>query len=336
MPDIHSPKSEQACFHPATLFTVTVALLWSTVLLYAGGFTTSIGAGMAFLDWPLSNGSLNPEGWTRELDQFAEHSHRLAGKVIGILSIAVAIIFQFYEKRPFVRKLAWFLFVLVVLQGLLGGLRVLLDEQNIEVESNWIAQSFAVAHALGAQAVVLTLTTLFIVSLPIWWSQLPPWRVQTSCRERWFAVGLIIFGALTILAGAITRHTYSGLAIPTFPAANPEGGWIPSFWNFQIAVHFIHRTLGVFFAIAVVVYCLRLLSRRPAGLIMMSLSLLPVVLTAIQIWLGILILQTHRNPHAATLHMLNGAFLLASLQALLCLYWHPASARQQRGSASPI
>ena len=49
------------------------ALGWTVIVLQAGGFTTSINAGMAFLDWPLSNGSVNPKGWLTESDKFAEH-----------------------------------------------------------------------------------------------------------------------------------------------------------------------------------------------------------------------------------------------------------------------
>ncbi|MCH2613804.1 MAG: hypothetical protein MKZ70_03805, partial [Opitutales bacterium] len=64
-------------------------LVWSAFLLYAGGFTTSIRAGMAFLDWPLSNGSINPEGWLENEDMMAEHSHRLLGAVMGLLSIGL-------------------------------------------------------------------------------------------------------------------------------------------------------------------------------------------------------------------------------------------------------
>ena len=67
------------------------ALLWSILVLQAGGFTTSIHAGMAFLDWPLSNGSVNPPGWLTEIDKFAEHSHRLAATVLGLLAIAIAL-----------------------------------------------------------------------------------------------------------------------------------------------------------------------------------------------------------------------------------------------------
>ncbi|MFN5655212.1 MAG: cytochrome oxidase assembly protein, partial [Verrucomicrobiota bacterium] len=67
-----------------------LTLAWSVLVLQAGGFTTSIQAGMAFLDWPLSNGSVNPPGWLTEIDKFAEHSHRLAATGLGLLIVALA------------------------------------------------------------------------------------------------------------------------------------------------------------------------------------------------------------------------------------------------------
>ena len=79
------------------------ALAWTVVVLQAGGFTTSINAGMAFLDWPLSNGSVNPHGWLTESDKFAEHSHRLAATGLGILAIAIAIAHRLREGRRGVR-----------------------------------------------------------------------------------------------------------------------------------------------------------------------------------------------------------------------------------------
>ena len=79
------------------------ALLVTLFLLYAGGFTTTIGAGMVFEDWPLSNGSLNPEGWTKDVDMAAEHSHRLLGMIVGNLTIALAIWVWLVDGRPWMR-----------------------------------------------------------------------------------------------------------------------------------------------------------------------------------------------------------------------------------------
>jgi cytochrome c oxidase assembly protein subunit 15 len=65
------------------------------LVIVAGAHTTTAGAGMAFPDWPLSNGSLNPQGWLTNLFMFLEHSHRLiAGTVasmIGVLAIWTTI-----------------------------------------------------------------------------------------------------------------------------------------------------------------------------------------------------------------------------------------------------
>jgi len=61
------------------------------VLVTLGAFTTSIGAGMVFPDWPLSNGSLNPKGWLEDIAMFAEHSHRLTGTVMGLITIGLTL-----------------------------------------------------------------------------------------------------------------------------------------------------------------------------------------------------------------------------------------------------
>jgi cytochrome c oxidase assembly protein subunit 15 len=94
------------------------------LLLTAGGFVTSLDAGMVYRTWPLSDGSLNPEGWTRDSDKLSEHGHRLLGGIVGLLTIALALRQQAREPRRSVRILGWVAVPAVCLQGLLGGLRV--------------------------------------------------------------------------------------------------------------------------------------------------------------------------------------------------------------------
>src|SRR4051812_22605708 len=91
--------------------------LWVFVLVTLGAFTTSIGAGMAFPDWPLSNGSLNPIGWLDNLSYFAEHSHRLSAAVMSTVTIVLAVWIWRVETRTWLRKLAWFAVVLVLVQA---------------------------------------------------------------------------------------------------------------------------------------------------------------------------------------------------------------------------
>lgn len=322
-----------AGFSPWLFGLSLAALIWSAVLLFAGGFTTSIGAGMAFLDWPLSNGSLNPDGWTQDPDMLAEHSHRLAGKVIGLLSIAIAIAFARLERRRGVRVLAYVLLAVVVSQGILGGLRVLFDSLNTGAEHNTLARSFAVAHAMGAQAVVLLLATLSAVTAPGWFRGTP---IDSGRTARRVGAASLVLLVVAILIGAVMRHNGAALAIQTFPAAAPDGSWIPESGNFGVWVHFLHRTLGILGGLGLLVYALATLRQGGWHPNASRAAWTAVFLTGVQIWLGLLILQTLRNPHVATLHMLNGAVLLATLWASLC--WskrsRPAATRAAAGAAS--
>ena len=97
-------SSTSANHHPWLERYCLLALLVTTFLLFAGGYTTSTQAGMAFKTWPLSNGSLNPEGWTEDPAMRAEHSHRLLGATVGLLLFGITSRIaqqhtQFVERR---------------------------------------------------------------------------------------------------------------------------------------------------------------------------------------------------------------------------------------------
>ena len=108
-------------------FAVLAALL-TLLLLSWGGVVTSRDAGMVFEDWPLSEGSLNPDGWVTNADKRAEHGHRILGSLVGLATIVLAFWLQKRETRRFMRVLGWVALVFVSLQGLLGGLRVTEDD----------------------------------------------------------------------------------------------------------------------------------------------------------------------------------------------------------------
>lgn len=111
------------------LLTCIVALLPITV----GALVTTLKAGMAFADWPTSDGQnmlLYP--WLRDLrhtDKFVEHGHRLAGVLIGLVSTALVVVTFRNERRLWVRVGSAGILVAVIAQGLLGGMRVRMDQQ---------------------------------------------------------------------------------------------------------------------------------------------------------------------------------------------------------------
>lgn len=299
-----------ARYNPALFWFAFGSLVWVTFLLYAGGFTTTIRAGMAFLDWPLSNGSINPEGWLQDKDMAAEHSHRLLGMVMGLLSIGLCLTAHFSKASPRARKMGNWLVGLVITQGLLGGLRVKLDALNLQIDHNLYAQTFAVAHATLAQLFLCLLVAFAIVNSRSWIERNAGFA--TTPKSSLTPFGYVACGAIVaqLIVGAIMRHAHAGLAIPTFPYT-PHDTLIPPVFNFAIGIHFAHRVGAVIVTIAVVAYCIRIwqesASRKALG--KSAAALLSLLL--IQVLLGALVIWKVRNEHVTTLHMLNGAFTLA-------------------------
>jgi cytochrome c oxidase assembly protein subunit 15 len=150
-----SSSSEQVdpIVHRFAVATCVVALLPIGI----GTLVTTLRAGMAFADWPTSDGHnmlLYP--WLSDLrnpDRFAEHGHRLAGMVIGVTSIALVAVAFLRERRSWVRNYSIGILVAVIAQGLLGGARVLLD-------ANLLAMVHSLSGALFfAMCVVFAMLT---------------------------------------------------------------------------------------------------------------------------------------------------------------------------------
>ncbi|MDF1739721.1 MAG: COX15/CtaA family protein [Verrucomicrobiales bacterium] len=66
-----------------------VVAFFAVLLIWWGAATTSKLAGMAFSDWPLSLGSINPPGWLSYMVPFLEHSHRLLATLVGLLVLGM-------------------------------------------------------------------------------------------------------------------------------------------------------------------------------------------------------------------------------------------------------
>lgn len=318
-------KQRSDGYKPFLFLFCIFALCWITVLLFAGGMTTSIKAGMAFLDWPLSNGSVNPEGWLTESDKMAEHSHRLLGMKIGLLSIGLFLWTYLREKRDWVRTLARVLVLVVILQGVLGGARVRFDQLNIMSENNLLAQSFAVMHACGAMIVLGLLVAITLASSRRWIEKGAGFESGAPRGvKRWGIIATTtIF--LQILIGAIMRHADAGLAIAKFPLAS-EGSLLPAYWNFDVGIHFAHRVGAVIVTIILLIFLGRIWGSTTAKRALGYGALFVALLLGLQIYLGALTIWTVKNPYVATSHHLIGAFLLASTWGLTFLAHHSGRA----------
>lgn len=265
---------------------------------------------MAFLDWPLSNGSINPEGWLQDKDMAAEHSHRLLGMVMGLLSIALCLLAHFRKAGSTVRRMGNWLVIIVIAQGLLGGLRVKLDALNLEIDHNLYAQTFAVAHATLAQIFLCLLVAFVISNSRSWIERNAGFDSTPSPDLTTFGYAACTTIVLQLIVGAIMRHAHAGLAIPTFPLT-PHDTLIPPVFNFAIGIHFAHRVGAVIVTIAIIAFCIRVWKDAAGRKAMGKSAAGLLVLLLIQVLLGALVIWKVRNEHVTTLHMLNGAFTLA-------------------------
>jgi cytochrome c oxidase assembly protein subunit 15 len=108
----------------------------TAVLLSFGALVTTYEAAMAVPDWPATYGQnmfLFPlaEWLGGPWDLFLEHGHRLLGALVGMITLVLAAFAWQGKMGATVRWLAVAAVALVVIQGVLGGARVLLDNTTI-------------------------------------------------------------------------------------------------------------------------------------------------------------------------------------------------------------
>jgi len=113
-------------------------------LILVGGLVTNTGAALAVPDWPTTFGyNMFLFPWSKMVGGILyEHSHRLLGAAVGILTVALGVTLWLSERRRWLRWLGVAALLAVILQGVLGGLRVLLVEDGIAIVHGALAQAF--------------------------------------------------------------------------------------------------------------------------------------------------------------------------------------------------
>ena len=299
--------SRHTAHQPALAWFATIGSLWVFVLVTLGAFTTSIGAGMAFPDWPLSNGSVNPHGWLEDLAMFAEHSHRLSGSLMGLITIALTLWLWRREPRRWLRQLGWAALAIVIVQGLIGGKRVLLDSLAVPGFEMTLGQMLRIPHGILAHLYVCILFAIAMALTRTWRETAIPVRPNL----RWAGVTCTLLLVVQLAIAATMRHNFAGLVIPTFPYSNAEGGWLPPDWNFLVGIHFAHRVMAAVLTVTLSWFAVKLWRDPGATLLMRCGASLLVSLLALQILLGAHIIWQLREPHVTTAHVVVGALLLA-------------------------
>ena len=303
--------SRTASYKPALAWFAAIGSAWVFVLVALGAFTTTIGAGMAFPDWPLSNGSVNPHGWLTEIDKFAEHSHRLSGMVMGLVTIGLAFWLHLRESRAWLRKLGWWALAVVIFQGMVGGQRVKLDAITVPGFEMTLGEMLRLPHGMLAQIYVCMLFAI-VAGLSRPWVEN---RLGTA-GPRVRRLGTLCVALLLVqLAVAVTmRHNHAGMALGTnFPQSANDGSWLPETWNYLVVLQFLHRVMAALIGLAILVYGHFLWREKSLAGPLRAMSVLLITLIGLQVWLGAQTIWTGRSIVMATGHVVTGALTLATV-----------------------
>jgi cytochrome c oxidase assembly protein subunit 15 len=286
-------------------------LALSTVLLIAaGGMVTSTDSGLSVPDWPNTYGQFMFSYPVEKMvgGIFYEHGHRLIASTVGLLTIGLAVWTWRVDERRWVRRLAVAALGTVVVQGLLGGVTVLL----------LLPAPVSIGHAGLAQLFFCLTITIALCTSPGWRA---PNATGDDPRLQQLATltTVLIFGQ--ILLGATMRHIEAGMAIPDFPLA--YGRALPPFWSAGIAVHFAHRVGAIVITLAILAAAHHAWHHRPADPRLRRPALLLVLLVATQVTLGAYVVWSGLQPIINTAHVVNGALLLATSVVLTLRSFRP-------------
>ena len=307
-------------------------LVISTLLLiFAGALVKSHEVGLSVPDWPTSYGY---QMFSFPLTDmiggiFYEHGHRMIATIIGLMTLILAFTIYYTDHRLWLKKTAFFALGLVIIQGLFGGLTVLL----------FLPTPVSVIHAILAQTfLMVTILISYGLSKEKANRMLNESTNYKVLRFPTYLVTSIVF--IQLIIGALMRHTESGLAIPDFPLS---GGYIIPTFNQemlntiqsmqfesglpfvtlnQIIIHYLHRMGAIAVTISIGWLTLKIIQSKISNERIYRLTGYLITLLIIQITLGAFTIWSVKEPFITSIHVVNGALILG-VSTLLILRVSP-------------
>lgn len=321
---------------PLRVFAILTAIA-TFFLLAAGGLVTSHEAGMSVPDWPNSYGYnmflFPPSKWIGGI--FYEHTHRLWASCVGLMTTILAVWLWLKDPRKWMKWLGVAAFLLVVAQGVLGGLRVTLNMDNLGAIHGVVGQSFFVLMC----AIALFTSAFWRETLAANKLNVPP-----GLRALVLATTILIFCQLIL--GATMRAQHAGLSINTFPSAygriwpdtsadaiaaynahRVEITNVNPITAFQVILQMVHRGFAVAIFLCVVLCAAQAWRKLGNADALTKFAFFWLGLMVVQIGLGAATILTNKAADVATAHLLGGALSLVT-GALWCMIAFARSAEQ--------
>ncbi len=190
-----SPTPRPALDWHARFAVIAAASVFPLIVI--GGLVTGFEAGLAVPDWPNSFGSnmfLYPlSRMTGGI--YYEHAHRLFGTLVGLTTLVFMIYTLVADRRVTIKITAIGMFILVCLQGGMGGLRV--TDTNL---------ALAMAHGVTAQIFFAGMCVLAAACSVRWKSREPARAAAIPGAPRRLATVLVALLIVQLIFGAMLRH----------------------------------------------------------------------------------------------------------------------------------
>ena len=258
--------------------SAVLVVILTFVLILAGALVTSTNSGMAFGTWPDADGEyLWPNNPT--LSGVLEHSHRLIGAALGLAAILLVVLVGLRDKRKYAFVAALVLLGMITIQGLLGGYRVLLNDQ--------FPVLYPTLHGFFAQVVFATTGLVALLLSPVWAIRAIDDRGPIQTMRRMAVMSLVLV-CLQAFLGVVVRHSNNTAAL----------------WA--------HVGLALIVALVLLItnsYCMGRFGGVPG---FTRLSRIGMVVLGGQVLLGFVAFMLRRPKELSDARELNNAFLVSS------------------------
>lgn len=236
---------------------------------------------------------------------------------VALLGFAWLILKWYSQHWPLLRGLSTLALLLVVLQGALGGLRVLR-----------MSDPLGITHGTLAQLFYCLLVFIAFASSRVWTEGRLVLSLKEAAKARFWTLTLFLCVLGQLVLGATLRHTQR-----TYLAASDilttKGQWVPSPSPPDVFLLFAHKYWGFFVAVLIIMVAVRargwLVTLPKLRFVATLLTFMPTV----QVALGIYVILTGKSFWVTNFHVLNGLALLALTSLLVATFWGDSLVRSE-------
>jgi cytochrome c oxidase assembly protein subunit 15 len=274
----------------------------TVALIVAGGLVTNTGAALAVPDWPTTFGhNLFLFPWSGMVGGvLVEHGHRLLAASIGLLTVLLGVALRLGDARRWVWGLGVVAVGLVSVQGLIGGLRVVLLRETLALVHGGLAQLFfallvGIAVVTGREwrtpsvvpADLHRLTSLAYLAVAVVYGQILLGAFTTHGPAVWWHVAgaVVTTGVLAGVALAVLRGAWDDPVLAWWAravegllliqlllgvgayAVRFTGLAVPGGQVAVVALPVLHRAVGALVLGSTVALALQLGRRRALGVL---------------------------------------------------------------------